>query len=295
MKNDAQWKLPGWPWELELLAVIFVITAIAVPVYIYYTADPAIDASELSLVQRAALERQQGIDTWHDQQGFIFGIIIVGIYLAHLAIAGMNIDYNSTSFTHLFSPLVFSLITYYRLLTISRDKTVSASIVSGSPQEIAVWILGVVLITALVARVRMARHMLNFKNTKWDIITPTLIDKSYFAAAVLQFRPLLYPPRTFRLSDEGILLEGWLYVMPIPFTHVHSVDAVQNPSFMSSGLSLATSSHSLVRVTLTDSPTPIIISPTDRDEFVRYCRSRSRTSAASTGTSGQTRGGTAQQ
>jgi len=266
--EKIHWGPPGWPWELELLALVFVITAIVAP---YYLQAQATDTSTLSILAQAEQAgRQQG--SWQDMQSFIWAVVIVGMYLAHLVIASSGIDYMSTPFTHLFSPLVFSMITYYRLFVMGKAAPATA-LVSGSPVEIILWILGVLVITFMVARIRMARYLLKFKHVEWELTTPTLFDKTFWELA-LYVRPLIYTPRLYRACPSGILIEGWTYAMPIPFERVHSVDAVQGAGFLSSGYCLATSVKSLVRLQISEKAEPILISPKGRAEFVRYCEQR---------------------
>ncbi|HOW97906.1 MAG TPA: hypothetical protein P5567_00715 [Kiritimatiellia bacterium] len=270
MKKRTRWGPPGWPWELELLALVFVVTAIVVP---YYLQAQTTESPQLSILAQAEQAQASQRGSWQDLQEFIWAVIIVGLYLAHLVVASSSIDYMSTPFTHLFSPLLFSMITYYRLYTLVKDSPTATAIVSGSPLEIALWVLGVLVITFMVARIRMARYMLNFKHVDWDLTTPTLFDRSFWELAVY-LRPLIYPPRLYRACPNGILIEGWVYAMPIPFETIHSVDAVQGAGFLSSGYCLATSAKSLVRLQISEKAEPLLISPKDRAEFVRYCEQR---------------------
>ena len=277
MKQKRRWGPPGWPWELELLALVFVITAIAVPYYLQYMQP--VEPTNMSLLAEAQVLRRQGASTWEDLEGFFWALVIVGLYLAHLAMGGASIDFMSTPFTHLFAPLVFSLITYYRLLMVNRDGPLDASIVTGSPVELIIWIAGVLVITYLVARIRMARLMLSFRDVNWQVSTPSLFDKSY-SELVLQIRPRLYPPRVLRACEDGILVEGWFYAMPIPFDTLNAIDAVQGAGLASQGYCLATSVRSLVRIQTAERAEPILVSPRDRNTFVRYCQQQLASRAA---------------
>ena len=78
----------------------------------------------------------------------------------------------------------------------------------------------------------------------------------------------------FRACPQGILVEGWFYVMPIPFTSIQAVDPVQGTAFISSGYCLATTTSSLLRVQITERTEPILISPRDRESFLHYCHQR---------------------
>lgn len=288
MKDKRRWGPPGWPWELELLALVFVITAIAVPYYLHYMQAP--EPQELSLLAQAQAEARPQTATWEDLEGFFWAIIIVGLYLAHLAMGSSSIDFMSTPFTHLFAPLVFSIITYYRLHTLTKGSTLATAIVSGSPVEIFIWVSGVLVITYLVARIRMARLMLNFRDIDWEFTTPGLFDRSY-AELTLQIRPLIYPPRVYRVCEKGIVIEGWFYAMPIPFDSITAIDAVQGGAFISSGYCLATSLRSLVRIQLAERPEPILISPKDRTTFLQFCQPRVAARKRPSTRPGETRSG----
>ena len=269
MKTKNRWAPPGWPWELELLAFIFVLIAIAVPFYLEQMQSPE-PQQQLSLLAKAQLEKQQDVFTWAKLQGFFWALALVGLYIAHLIIAGASIDFISTPFTHLFSPIVFAMITYYRLYQISMSSNVASNIVSGNPLEIVLWILGVLVITFMVARIRMARHMLNFRSIDWEVSTPTLFDNTYFEL-LAHFQPLVYPPRMYRACKDGILIEGWFYVMPLSFDIVQSIDATKGAAVTSAGYYLATSSKAMLRLRVLDKTEPILISPRDRTNFLHYC------------------------
>jgi hypothetical protein len=270
VKNQQRWGVPGWPWELELLALVFVATSIIVPFWLQHTQTP--DSSQLSLIAKAELVRNQQTTSWSDLSGAFWAIVIVGLYVAHIAMASSAVRFMSTPISHLWAPLVFAMIGYSRLYALTqRGSTLSHNIVSGSPLEILLWVVGVLAITFLVARIRMARLTLKFKTVDWDVSTPSLYDSS-FGELVFQWRPLLYPPRMIRACEQGILIEGFFYEMPIPFDSIQAMDAVHGAGFTSSGYCLATSMKSLVRVQTTEQAEPILISPRDRNTFLHYCQ-----------------------
>jgi hypothetical protein len=263
-----RWGAPGWPWELELLALVFVAIALAVPYYLLAAQTP--EPTELSLLAKAEMAQRDPANTWQQMQGFFWGVVIVGLYLAHLGMAATSLDFMSTPFTHFSAPLVFSLIAYYRLFTLGRGAPLSTQIVTGAPVEVVCWILGVLVITFLVARLRMARLMLRYHGVDWEFSTPAVFDRTYFES-IAHFHALVYPPRVFRACPEGFLVEGWFYAMPVPFSSVVSIDRVKAGSLASSGYSLATSLNSMVRITVAEMPQPMFISPKDVDGFVAYC------------------------
>ncbi len=263
-----KWGSPGWPWELELLALVFVATSLVIPYYLEYVEGPP-EPEELSIMQRAEQARKQEVASLQQQQGFFWAVAIVGIYVVHLIIASASIEMISTPFIHLFSPLIFSMITYFRLHSIGGGT--SGQIVSGTPQEAALWALGVLVITFLVARIRMARHMLRFKDVDWDVSTKALMDGTYLKDLIVTVKPLIYPPRMYRACSEGVLIEGWFYVLPIPFAAIQSVEGIKRIGLAASGEYFATSTKSLVRIQLVEQKTPMYISPADREQFMTYC------------------------
>lgn len=267
-----KWGAPGWPWELELMALVFVLIAILIPLWISVQSAP--DPEEMSLVIRAQMERRaDAAATFDDQRNFFWGVFIIGLYVVHLLMAYSSFDLISTSFTHLFAPLVFAMITYYRLAGFE-DRGVATDLVSGTFGEAALWALGVLIITLLLAQLRMARHMTRFSDEPWDVSTSSKYDASFFSDLALTVRPLIYPPRQYRVSEDGILVEGWLYILPIPFSSVQSVESVRRIPATTLGHFYATSARAMVRIQLTESKTPIYLSPADRDSFISFCNRR---------------------
>jgi hypothetical protein len=68
-----------------------------------------------------------------------------------------------------------------------------------------------------------------------------------------------------------MLVEGWFYVMAIPFNLVQSIGAVPQAAHSTPGDFFATSTRSLIRIELTESTSPLFISPSNFDEFLKYC------------------------
>ena len=270
MKTKNCWAPPGWPWELELLALVFVIIAIALPAYLSITGDANAPEEELSLKQTILIEELQNETNWDQLQGFFWALGIIGLYAVHIALSNLSVQYLTTSFTHLFTPVVFSMITYYRLYTLTSAENIKTPLVSGSPVEIASWIAGVLIITLLVARMRMKRHLKQFKMMTWDLTCGTRLDTSYFSL-MAHFHPIFYPPHRYRVCNEGILIEGWFYSMALSFEVMQGVDSVRMTGFTSNGLYLATSDKALIRIRVVDHPEPVYISPKERKEFVQLC------------------------
>jgi hypothetical protein len=258
MSKKKTWAPPGWPWELDALALVFVIIGLAVP-YLLST-DHASTAATGDNPATAVLQEQRNV---------LWAIGIVVLFVMHLAVAGASLETISTPFVHLVSPMAFALLAYYRVFAVARD-TGKAAVVTGSPLQITLLVLAVAVTTLLVARIRMARYLLRFDEVKWDVVSKAQYDQSYFEL-MAELRPLIYPPRLYRASEEGFLIEGWFYIMPVPFTMVQSLTALNSTGFASNGKYHASSARNLIRLELLDNSEPLFISPQNRNEFVQYC------------------------
>lgn len=268
--EDRKWAPPSRPLLLELLALVFVILAIAIPTYLQRESAASQTPPESAVSQTQGTRGAQVLneEEWAESSHSLFwGVGILGLYLVHLYIANASNDRISTSVTHFLSPIVFAMITYYRLYKL---KGASIEVVSGSPFEIAKWVIGVFAITILLARLRMVGHKKHFADVQWDMISKAPYDSTYFGMIIYAY-PLLYPPRRYYVCSRGLLIEGWLYIMPIPFDVIHSVEAMKSVSMMNTGTFLASSAKSLMRIQLNDQKDPVFISPENRTDFVKYC------------------------
>jgi len=268
-KSDTirRWR-PGWPWELEILAAIFALVAIVLPLYVFYAGRTTPGDQPLAeALGRTALMQES---SWDELVNIFWAFGIVGLYLIHLVLAGGALEWISTPFSHLAAPFIFSMIAYFRMVRFS-NLYPEYAFVAGSPLELSCWVLGVISMTFLLARMRMARHLSRFKELTWDVVTPSHVDWSYLE--LISFvRPLIYAPRLYKLNSEGLLIEGYCYAMTVPMEVIRQVEAIGSTYLVTYGYYLATSRHRLVRIHLSDQVEPIFISPRDRDEFVSFAR-----------------------
>lgn len=258
MSKNKTWAPPGWPWELDILALIFLVIALAVPYAIFsgQTADPSLSINPAEQKLK-------------EQTYMLWSIGICLLYVMHLALAGARLETLSTPFIHLLSPMVFALLAYFRIYTVATDMEQS-TMVTGEPAQIALLIAGVFVLTFVVARLRMARYLHRFRDVQWDLLCASRYDASYLEL-ITQFRPLVYPPRRYRVCENGILVEGWFYTIAIPFEMVQTINPVRTMGIAAAGNYYASNTGALVRFELLDSGKPIFISPDNRDEFIQYC------------------------
>ena len=86
-----------------------------------------------------------------------------------------------------------------------------------------------------------------------------------------QVYPLVFPPLRYSACPDGILVEGWHFLVIIPFDDVRSVAKVRFGNVEANGHFFATAAQNLVRIDCSDSTTPIFLSPLDHDQFLHYC------------------------
>lgn len=252
MSKNKTWSPPGWPWELDLLSLLFVVAALAAPYYFF-------SMSSGDDVQR----------TLQEQGHVLWAIGIVVLFIMHLALTGATLETISTPFLHLFSPVGFAVLAYYRTHAVLQDIG-QTQVITGSAGQYALLVLAVFALTLIVARLRMARYLFRFRNIQWDIVSKSTYDSSYFQL-MTEFQPLVYPPRVLRACNEGVLIEGWFYLMAIPFEMFQGLAPATGIRHASNGRYLASSTHNLIRVELLDNAEPLYISPANRKEFMSYC------------------------
>lgn len=237
---------------MDLLSLLFVVAALFLPYY-FFSADSTGDVAKVL----------------QEQQHVLWAIGIAVLSVMYLAVAGATNDLITPPFLHLLSPTLFAVLAYYRTYAVLKD-TNQPSLLSGSPLQYSLVIVSVLLLSMVLARIQLARYMLRFRALKWDITCRSKYDRSYLQLIAL-LRPLIYPPRTIRACPEGILVQGWFYIMAVPYEMFQSMTAVPGLMHSANGRYLASSVHTMVRIELSDSTRPLFISPENRDEFLAYC------------------------
>jgi len=266
--SKTKWNPPSWPWELELITFAFFIVALLVPYYFHNQGlgQSAEEIREVATQGGLAV----GENILSTQIGFLLSVGIAALYVFHLAVSFGEISRVTASPVHLLSPCVFAVLAYYRIDGIPNIRDTALGFIDGSILQVAILLVSVGLITSILARLRTYLYLESFDDVPWDIISPAPYNSS-FGNLLLQWRPLLYPPRRYRACQDGIMIEGWFYAMPIGFNDVHALSLVSNSSSLNSGHYYASSTHHLIRLELHDSLKPTYISPMNREEFARYC------------------------
>lgn len=265
MNKKNRWNNLGWPWELELITLIFFLLALFVPLF-FQTQH---DASTIrQFTPSEALE--SGRQSLSTQFGFLLTVLVAALYVIHIAFGLSDINRVTASPTHLFSPVAFAVIAYYRILEAPELQNTALSFINGSTFQVAGLVIGMSALTTLLTWIRRHRFMMEFDDIHWDVISPAAYDASYFGLTI-QLRPMLYAPRRYLACQQGFIIEGWFYVMPIEFEDINGLCKVKNSGLNNTGLFFASSSRHLIRIDLHDSIKDLYISPRDDDDFISYC------------------------
>ncbi len=265
--DKRPWHKVAWPWELEILVLLFVglalLFSLGCCLYPKNTAGlPLITQADMI---RRAMRHQP------DLPNPFWTLSICGLYLLHILVARRSSRFLSSSLSHLVSPAIFAVIVHNRLYAFSEKTGVALISVSNTVFDTSLWLIGALVLTAVFVRFNLARILLGFKDCDWVYTTTSQLDRTFFKL-IYRLTPLLYFPRLIRICPDGILIEGWFYIMPISFQDIRILDTVRGTAFAASSFCLATSLNSLARIETTDKSRPVLISPRHSEVFLRYCR-----------------------
>jgi hypothetical protein len=264
-RNDP-WAPPGWPWELELLNLGIVLIAICLPFTLpaHYRVILEIPANQPGF--------RQAFEIWNTGYGYVWTLLIAGIYFMHWISNYLVIEYITTPFSQLFSPLLFAALAYGRLYTFYRNLPASTRLISGTPLEAATWFFVVMAASLLIARYRTLKHLKQFCDTHWDISLPPAPSRGQWLGLLWRVHPLFYRPRCYHAGSHGILIEGWTYLLPIHYSGIEAFTPIVHENPVMAGFFTATSTQNLIRIQLFNRTVPIYISPQHPNLLWRYCQ-----------------------
>lgn len=262
--KKKKWNPPGWPWELELIILIFFVGALMIPLMLETPATGPVSRA-------AATAKITATDPIRTQIGFLKNAMIASLYLVHLILGFVQYNRLTVSLMHFLSPTLFAYLAYNR---ISHTPGVEDSLfrfMDGSTWQYIV--IGVVMpaLTLLLMHLRRLRYMSSYEDTAWELDTPAAYDRGYLTL-LGQMMPLFYPPSRYRVCKEGLVVEGWHYAMPVGFADINRIMRIPASGVLRSGYYHAGSLSHLVRIDLIDSPKPLFIAPRDPDAFVKCCQ-----------------------
>lgn len=257
-EKELRWRPRSWPWDMEALTVITLLGALLVPPLV----AGILWQGSGSLWSRIAAG-------WIIADSYIWMLCLIGLYFGYVIWANLTLDYVSTPFVHLVAPLLFSTIMSGRIFFTS----VIAPLGGAVPVALyfSLYPLIVLTITVVLALLRKRRHMALFEGMEWDIAARPRVDVTFANELISKIQPLFYFPRMYRAGAEGILIEGWTYIMPLPYFEMESMNFAERGDLTTSGFYAAGSVKGLLRIKLYDRPDPVFISPDHPNLFLRYC------------------------
>lgn len=267
------WVQPKRPLEIEAIVLLFLLVALLMPLYIgmIHTEPPP---PPQTLLEQARGPAAPAATNFSNVVGMLWGVSILGLYLMHVTMGSSFLNYNTTPAYYLVAPLIFGGIAYYRMYQQQALYSLSEPLVSASPGIVFLAFSGILLATCLLARMRMLRYRLRYRKIDWDMVLAARRDKTFWSQLAWQFRPLLYPPRRYRVCPDGLLIEGWLYLRAVPMRILEDVEHVEQFNSLLQAEIYAGSARDLVQINLSEQSQPILISPRHHEEVIQYCREK---------------------
>jgi len=256
---------PGWPWELEVLTLVFGFIAVWGPYFVEtrnHGTDVFVSAASASIHDN----QPEAVKT---QFRFMISVGIVALYVIHLMLASSILSHITVSPVHFFSPSVFALISHFRITHTPGFESHFGYLSKSTYQASLIFII-VITATAILMWFRRIRYMRKFSGLNWGVITKARYDHTY-PELVMQMKPLFFPPRRYLACPEGIVIEGWHYAMPIGMGDINSMTKISISGILSAGDYYAGSMKNAVRIDLHDSRQGLFISPENPDEFIAFC------------------------
>lgn len=260
----SKWR-PGWPWELELLTILFVLAAAAIPLYTCYSSSPPTPTST-SLAGAYHMHYRDLTSRNELITNLYWGFAVVALYLIYLLTANYTRGWISAPLSHFLAPLIFAGLGVYRLSGYC-PHNLKEPIMDPSALNYGAWGVGTLCLVFLAGQLTRWRHLRRFRHQQWLVDSPTALDRT-FLRLIPFLRPLFYPPVRYRLAEEGILIEGVNYVIALPMDIIQTVEYATLGSSCSSAFVVATSARYLVRIRLKHWSEPLLVSPLERESFV---------------------------
>ncbi|MFT5123883.1 MAG: hypothetical protein ACI9TH_002079 [Kiritimatiellia bacterium] len=226
---------------------------------------------------KAALEEERLNPAWVP---FIKGMtrnswfLVLGlIYLAHLVLSRFSPNFVSTSLWMMMAPMVFTFLGYtYLMYTYTWNGTPKAFVPRFSYAQLVSLMAMVYFISFMLARVRMQRVAIRLKGAEWIVELPPAIAKGQTFKLLARIQPIFYAPRRYKLAKEGLLIEGWHYVITIPMQEIKNIRNRDEGAIVGPGFYVVRTMEELIQLDIFFDEHPIIIGPTKHDYFLGKAR-----------------------
>ena len=201
-------------------------------------------------------------------------LVFLFSYLAHIVLNRISPNFVSTSIWMILAPVVFAFLGYYYLLCSYVWSGTESQVVTGAFWEITSILVMVLIVSILLARVRMQRVAIKLKGTKWDMELPARRSTNGRFALMGRVETIFYPPRSYKLCSEGVLIEGWNYVIALPFEQTKVIRKRDKGDVASAGFYAVKSLDQLILFDILFSKEPILIAPEKEGIFLEKARER---------------------
>lgn len=259
LDKKTAWEQIKRPWELEILTALIVLLGIVLP---YLLPQTDFDVVQAFLDESTILQQRDYSILW------IPGFVIM--YVLYLMAASHSAAYVSMPFVSIIAPIGFAVLVYVRLFSILKGHETTWPIARGTAGEMTAWILLVLSISVYLTLRRKHHEMKKFDEMEWDIVMKPKVDRSLWRLS-LRIQPLFYIAKSYRACGDGILIEGWTYVIPVPFNRMRGMASARTGDLMMAGFYAASSMESLIRIQISGFSDPIFLSPDHPNLFHKYC------------------------
>ena len=128
----------------------------------------------------------------------------------------------------------------------------------------------------LLSRVRLQRVMLNLRGEKWLAELPAA-PASNVVKCFLRIHPFFYPPSRFLISENGVVVLGWHYVVLLPYSQIKSIQARTKGDLSGTGFYLTRSFSNLVEIQMRLVHDAVVIGPDKPEYFLEKSRNLNST------------------
>ena len=252
------WRDTPWAWEFEILT--FLILGLGLFFCTRYEMQ--------NIPAYAKTAEVIELDTARS----VWAMLSVLAYVGHLLMSRVALRDVSTPFHLMVSPLLFALLGFFNYR--SAFIRVHGMANWEFPLQGFLFLIGgIMAMSLLLARVRMMRVMLPFRDMRWQLdVAPQKGRIEKMVELMLRVHPLIYPPVRYRANASGIEIEGLFYVTLVSYREMRSISLHGRGDMFSSGVFLTHTMENLVRIHLKTRKEPIVIGPKNPEVFVEFTR-----------------------
>jgi hypothetical protein len=257
------WRETPWPWELEAITLCIALGGALLALNYEHAHLPAYaraaDAFQMDITRNSWL------------------IVTLVAYAGHMLLGRTVIRDVSTPFHLVANPVLFALLGFFNFRS-AYTRAHGARAWDWPWVELFLILLAITALCLLLARVRMQRVMLPFRDLRWDIdLAPAhrAADEPLWPI-LSRLQPVFYPPHRYRANAAGIEIEGLFYVTLVSYPEIAAITLIPQGDWASAGIHLTRSMRNLVVIQLKGRQEPIVVSPEKADAFLEYTQRRLR-------------------